>query len=111
MSFTKENLLNLKVYDAQANYLGHVKDIAFTVGQETLSLVVGKDDKQKEQDQMIGWKSIQAVGQIIILKAPEPEPKPTGPAQQTAVCPSCGNTLTWVAQYNRWYCTKEKKYA
>jgi len=30
------------------------------------------------------------------------------PASQ--MCPSCGKPLTWIPQYNRWYCYNEKKY-
>lgn len=25
-------------------------------------------------------------------------------------CPTCGTSATWVAQYNRWFCTRENKY-
>lgn len=30
------------------------------------------------------------------------------PAAQN--CPTCGQPMTWMAQYNRWYCTKEQQY-
>jgi sporulation protein YlmC with PRC-barrel domain len=103
MSYTKEKLVGMRVYDAKAMYLGTVKDIALTVGQETLSFLVGKE---KEAGTTIAWKDVQAVGEIIILKAPEPKQQ-----AQTYACPSCGQPLTWIEQYQRWYCTKEKKYA
>jgi hypothetical protein len=38
-----------------------------------------------------------------------PAPAPT-PAVQTP-CPSCSKELTWVQQYNRWYCYACGKYA
>jgi len=37
-----------------------------------------------------------------------PPPPPTGAVQ---VCPTCGRPMTFVQQYNRWYCTNCKKYA
>ncbi|HYB93155.1 MAG TPA: hypothetical protein VED00_03320 [archaeon] len=36
-----------------------------------------------------------------------PQPPLTG---EVKVCPTCGNPLTFVQQYNRWYCTNCKKY-
>jgi hypothetical protein len=39
-------------------------------------------------------------------RAPPPPP-PTASAQ---LCPTCGKPLTYVQQYNRWYCTNCKKY-
>lgn len=107
MSYTKQDLLGRKVYDDQARCLGTVKDVAFTVGQDALSLII---TKEKQTDQMLTWKSVQAVGEIIILKPPEVKPEPP-PQPQAPVCPSCGQPLTWVPKYTRWYCTKEQKYA
>ncbi len=37
--------------------------------------------------------------------APPPPPPPT------YTCPTCGEPLTYIQQYNRWYCFKDKKYA
>jgi MFS family permease len=37
-----------------------------------------------------------------------PPPPPPGTAQ---LCPTCGRPLTYVKEYDRWYCTKCKKYA
>jgi len=44
---------------------------------------------------------------------------PAAPSAQMAsnalagppVCPTCGGPLTYVQQYQRWYCEKERKYA
>jgi len=38
----------------------------------------------------------------------EPPPPPGPPAQ---VCPTCGRPMTFIQQYNRWYCPNCKKYA
>ena len=37
-------------------------------------------------------------------------PPPPPPAPSAPVCPSCGNPLTYIPQYQRWYCYKEQKY-
>jgi len=39
--------------------------------------------------------------------APPPPPPPPG----AEACPTCGGPLTYVPQYQRWYCYKCKKYA
>ncbi|MGB9676681.1 MAG: hypothetical protein ACPL0C_05795 [Candidatus Bathyarchaeales archaeon] len=39
--------------------------------------------------------------------APAPPPPPPG----AEVCPTCGGPLTYIPQYQRWYCYKCKKYA
>lgn len=40
-----------------------------------------------------------------ISRAPPPPPTATPPT-----CPTCGQPLTFIQQYNRWYCQNEKKY-
>jgi len=35
---------------------------------------------------------------------------PTGPAASAPTCPTCGQPLTYIQQYQRWYCDNEKKY-
>jgi len=38
-----------------------------------------------------------------------PPPPPQGVAQNT--CPNCGQPLTWIEQYQRWYCYNCQRYA
>lgn len=40
---------------------------------------------------------------------PPPPPPPT-PQAQSPVCPTCGGPLTYISQYQRWYCYKDNKY-
>ena len=42
-----------------------------------------------------------------ISHGPPPPPAPTATAQ---MCPTCGQPLTFVQQYNRWYCANCRKY-
>lgn len=46
------------------------------------------------------------------MPAPMAMPAMAAPAQQApaANCPTCGNPLTWMAQYNKWFCAKEQQY-
>ncbi|MGB9740346.1 MAG: hypothetical protein ACP5IM_03000 [Candidatus Bathyarchaeia archaeon] len=53
----------------------------------------------------------EAIPMPAILKfehvlAPVPPPPPPG----AEVCPTCGGPLTYIQQYQRWYCYKCKKY-
>jgi hypothetical protein len=40
----------------------------------------------------------------------EPSPPPPPPSGTTPTCPTCGGALTYVAQYQRWYCPVDQKY-
>jgi len=42
--------------------------------------------------------------------APSPPPPPPPPATATQPCPTCGQPLTFIQQYGRWYCYNCKKY-
>lgn len=58
-----------------------------------------------------GWSPARPMGYGVPptpMAAAPPTPGMAAPA--AGVCPSCGQPTTWMAQYNRWYCTKEQKY-
>ncbi len=117
-ALTKDRLIGMQVYDAEGNSVGNVQDIAFTVGKMGMTLIVDK----KGESQEIAWEDIQAAGDIVILKpkgsqseissaaASVVQPAKAQPAQTQAVCPTCGGPLTYIPQYQRWYCYKDKKY-
>jgi len=42
--------------------------------------------------------------------APTPAPAPEAPETLQRQCPDCGGPLTWIEQYQRWYCYKCSKY-
>lgn len=44
-----------------------------------------------------------------LTQSPLPPPPPPS-AYAVPLCPSCGSPLTYIQQYQRWYCYKEKKY-
>lgn len=109
-SVTRERLIGMQVIDGDGYLMGTVKDIGFAVGRPGILLCVeGKDGAVKE----ISWDDVQAVGDFVILK-----PRPTQaaavqvaqPTAQAPTCPTCGGPLTWIAQYQRWYCYRCKKY-
>jgi len=109
-AMTKDRLIGMQVIDSDGNNAGTVQDIAFTVGKVGMTLIV---ETKKGETREVPWEEIQAAGDYILLKTRATQPQPTAqqPQQsQTPVCPTCGGPLTYIAQYQRWYCYKDKKY-
>ncbi len=115
-AMTKDRLLGMKVIDADGNSAGNIKDIAFTVGKMGMTLIV---ETEKGENMEVPWDQIQAAGDFVLLKPSSAQPQGFGPqttvqpqqAQaQQPTCPTCGGPLTYVQQYQRWYCYKDKKY-
>jgi sporulation protein YlmC with PRC-barrel domain len=116
---TRDALVSMQVIDAKGRLVGKVKDIAFAVGKTGIALTVENDEGEIRN---IDWDEVQAAADYIILK-PQASTQSTyqQPIQQQAaqpvqqqssqpMCQSCGKPLTWIAQYQRWYCYNEKKY-
>jgi len=117
-AMTKDRLIGMQVIDSDGNTVGTVGDIAFTVGKMGMTLIV---ETKKGESREVPWEEIQAAGDFVILKpsAAQPQvmgPQPMGPqpvAQQPQqpVCPTCRGPLSYIQQYQRWYCYKCQKYA
>jgi len=104
---TKDMVVGMQVIDAEGNVVGTVKDVAFTVGKTGISLYV---ENKKGESRNIEWEEVQAVGDFVILK-PITTQAVAQPQQPTAqVCPTCKGPLSFIQQYQRWYCYKCKKY-
>jgi hypothetical protein len=101
---TRDALVSMQVIDAKGHLLGKVKDVTFAVGKSGISLTVENDAGEVKN---IAWEDVQAASDFIVLK-------PTSAAQpghsQASLCPTCGKPLTWIPQYQRWYCYNDKKY-
>lgn len=112
-AMTKDRLIGMRVIDSEGNDAGTVQDIAFTVGKVGMTMIVeGKKGETRE----IPWEEIQAAGDFVLLKpsgtqGQSASAQPLGQQTQTPTCPTCGGPLTWIPQYQRWYCYKDKKYA
>ncbi len=117
---TRDALVGMQVIDAKGRLVGKVKDVAFAVGKAGIALSV---ESENEEIRNIPWEEIQAASDFIILKpaaqsAYQPQPQqqqqqPVQTAQQQQsqpLCPTCSRPLTWIPQYQRWYCYNEKKY-
>ena len=119
---TKDALIGMQVIDAEGLMAGNVKDVAFTVGKAGISINV---ENKKGETRNISWEQIQAVGDYVILKpfpvveeSTAPTIHPTVTTQTAAkpvataspICPTCKNPLTYIPQYQRWYCYKDQKY-
>jgi sporulation protein YlmC with PRC-barrel domain len=120
---TRDALVSMQVIDAKGRLVGKVKDVSFEVGRLGISLAVEKEDGGLQN---VLWDEIQAASDFIILK-PQPQaqaiqqqqqqpqtqqPYQPVPKQQPTqpLCSTCSKPLTWIPQYNRWYCYNEKKY-
>ena len=103
-ALTKDKLVGMTVLDGEGFIIGKVKDVAFTIGRLDLMLIVNTKEGEEEK---FAWDEVQAAGDFVILK-----PKITTPATPaTPTCPTCGQPLTYIQQYQRWYCSKCQKYA
>jgi sporulation protein YlmC with PRC-barrel domain len=113
-AMTKDRLIGMQVIDSDGNDAGTVQDIAFTVGKVGMTLIV---ETKKGESKEIAWDEIQAAGDFVVLRPPTAQaqtfgtqPMAAGGQQATPVCPTCGGPLTYIQQYQRWYCYKDKKY-
>ena len=114
-AMTKDRLIGMHVIDSEGNEAGTVQDIAFTVGKVGMTLIL---ETKKGDTKEIAWEDIQAAGDYVILRsmASQSQFSPTQPTiqqpqqTQTPTCPTCGGPLTYIQQYQRWYCYKDKKY-
>jgi sporulation protein YlmC with PRC-barrel domain len=113
---TKDRLIGMQVVDSEGNNAGTIKDIAFTVGKVGMTLIIETGNKQ---DMEVPWEQIQAAGDYVLLK-PSPTQTQTVVPQimaqspqvqgQQPICPTCKGPLSYIQQYQRWYCYKEQKY-
>jgi sporulation protein YlmC with PRC-barrel domain len=121
---TRDALVSMQVIDAKGRLLGKVKDVAFAVGKMGIALTIENEDGETQN---VAWEEVQAASDFIILKPvaqstyqqspyqPVQQPAQTvaQPVQQAAaqpICPTCHRPLTWIPQYQRWYCYNDKKY-
>ena len=112
-SLTKERLISMQVVDSNGRLVGKVKDVTFEIGKSGISLSI---EKENGQLQTISWAEIQGASDFVVLKPVQqsniqPEQQPVQPKQSNQqLCPTCGQPLTWIPEYKRWYCYNEKKY-
>jgi len=113
-ALTKDRLIGMQVIDSEGNSAGTIKDIAFAVGKVGMTLII---ETEKGQDKEVPWEQIQAAGDYVLLKpsstqtfGPQPLTQPQQAQTQQPLCPTCGGPLTYIQQYQRWYCYKDKKY-
>jgi sporulation protein YlmC with PRC-barrel domain len=117
---TRDALISMQVIDAKGHLIGKVKDVAFAIGKNGIALTVESDAGDVKN---VAWEEVQAASDYIILKPvqavvqqtyqPQQQQtvQPAVQAQAAPPCPTCGKPLTWIPQYQRWYCYNDKKYA
>ena len=115
-ALTKDRLIGMQVIDSEGNNSGTIKDIAFTVGKVGMTLII---ETGNGQDMEVPWEQIQAAGDYVLLKpvpgqtqtfGQQPTSQPQQTQAQQPICPSCKGPLSYIQQYQRWYCYKEQKY-
>lgn len=121
---TRDALVSMQVIDAKGRLIGKVKDVAFAVGKMNIALTVENEDGETQN---IAWEDVQAASDFIVLKpqlfqqsTDQPQQQQQQPVQTVAqpaqqqstqpLCPTCSRPLTWIPQYQRWYCYNDKKY-
>lgn len=107
---TRDMIIGMQVIDSEGFLVGTVKDVAFMIGKTGISLSV---ESKKGETRNIAWEEIQAVGDYILLKPPVQSAATTvaPQAQQVQnICPTCKGPLSYIKQYQRWYCYKCQKY-
>ncbi len=104
---TRDALISMQVIDGQGRIVGKVKDVIFAIGKPGVSLSVEND---AGESRIVSWDEVQAAADFIILRPQAQVYQP--PQQQTGqpLCPTCQKPLTWIPQYQRWYCYNDKKY-
>jgi sporulation protein YlmC with PRC-barrel domain len=122
-SVTKDKLVGMKVVSADGRLVGSVKDVGFTIGKGGISLTIA-DEKGETQD--IPWENIQGAQDFVVLKPESAIVEAASTLTQTSTaqatttqaaasgqptCKICGGPLTYIPQYQRWYCYNDKKYA
>jgi sporulation protein YlmC with PRC-barrel domain len=123
---TRDALVSMQVINAKGQLVGKVKDLSFSVGKNGIALTV---EGENGEMQTVAWEDVQAAADFIILKpaaqaaytqqtyqqstqtASQPTQQAQAAQQSTQpTCPTCGRPLTWIPQYQRWYCYNDKKY-
>lgn len=134
---SRTKLVGKQVYNPDGTLIGSIQEVVLPVGEGEISLQLLT---KPGNVQIVAWTNVGAVGDIVLLKktvelkgttqeASQPasnlgvEPTKTTETRggliaglglgKTAAhkCPTCGNNLRWIKQYQRWYCDKESKYA
>jgi sporulation protein YlmC with PRC-barrel domain len=108
---TKDRLVGMKVIDSNGCIIGTVKDIGFTVGKLGINLTMEDNEGEIKE---IAWEDVQAAGDFVLLKSQggiSAQTVSQQPATSSAqLCPTCKDPLSYVQQYQRWYCYKCRKY-
>lgn len=138
-SVPRGKLLGMQVYNPDGSLVGVVQDIELPIGEGEISLQVMSKYNLPERipwSMVAAAGDIVILKEKMTLKqpeAPQPQPyapptvQPAQPQQRGGIvsgvtsrlpfgrkeknpCPTCGKELSWIEQYQRWYCYNCGKY-
>jgi len=91
----------------------HAQSQPFPQGQNPYGQQSQPYQQQPQMHQPQQQPQYSAQGYPQQQQTPQPQPQQQSSQsnpQGSPPCPTCGQAATWVAQYNRWFCTRENKY-
>ncbi|MEM1944466.1 MAG: PRC-barrel domain-containing protein [Nitrososphaerota archaeon] len=136
----RAKLIGMQVYNPDGYLVGTVQDVELPIGSGEISLQVLTRLNTVERvpwSNIANVGDIAILKEKIDIRAPEPaapQPSPAPGAPPVAgypqapppqpggvlsklpfgkkkqICPTCGRELSWIEQYQRWYCYNEGKY-
>ncbi|MEM4315741.1 MAG: PRC-barrel domain-containing protein [Nitrososphaerota archaeon] len=136
----RAKLIGMQVYNPDGYLVGTVQDVELPIGSGEISLQVLTRLNTVERvpwSNIANVGDIAILKEKIDIRAPEPaapQPSPAAGAPPVAgypqapppqpggvlsklpfgkkkqICPTCGRELSWIEQYQRWYCYNEGKY-
>ncbi|MDW8084187.1 MAG: PRC-barrel domain-containing protein [Candidatus Caldarchaeum sp.] len=138
-SVPRGKLLGMQVYNPDGSLIGVVQDIELPIGEGEISLQVMSKYNLLERipwSMVAAAGDIVILKEKMTLKQPEtlqpqtyapPTVQPAQPQQRGGIvtgvisrlpfgrkeknpCPTCGKELSWIEQYQRWYCYNCGKY-
>jgi sporulation protein YlmC with PRC-barrel domain len=90
----REKLLGMQVIDPQGKIVGKIKDIAFSIGEGEIALVV---ETKAGAEMQVLWKDVKSAEDVVLLEKTVEIPAP--PAPQTTICLNCKATIPAKARF------------
>jgi len=95
-----QKFVGMQVVDSKGAIVGSVKDLAISIGDKEILLIVGT---KTSGDIEVPWSDVGSIEDVILLSKPAEglsgPPAPSPPPPTTIKCNSCGATLPAHAKF------------